>query len=206
MAKRRGASRPRFGDDEQFDRIAHRIRVGTWAVLLPALIVAAFFWQTPNHELPSSVLRAAIIYVFVLAVMRLAGKRTLAELSTFDLVVLLIMSEAIQPALVADDTRIISAMLIVLTILGIDAALGLLKEKSPMSSKVLDDVPSVLVRDGVVNMEAMERERIDKDEILEAARHQLGLQSFDQVRFAVLERTGGISIIPWPSDATPRAR
>jgi uncharacterized membrane protein YcaP (DUF421 family) len=206
MAKRRGASRPRFGDDEPFDRIAHRIRIGAWAVVLPALIVAAFFWQAPDHEVPSSVLRAAIIYILVLAVMRLAGKRTLAELTTFDLVVLLIISEAIQPALVADDTRIVSAILIVLTILGIDATLGLVKEKSPKAAKVLDDVPSVLVRDGVVNVEALERERIDTDEILEAARHQLGLESFDQVRFAILERTGGISIIPWPPDATPRAR
>jgi uncharacterized membrane protein YcaP (DUF421 family) len=170
------------------------------------LIAASFFWTTPGHAVPSTVLRASIIYLFVLVVMRLAGKRTLAEMSTFDLVVLLVLSEAIQPALVADDTRVTSAMLIVLTIVGIDALLGLVKDKSHKASQLLDDIPTVLVRNGVMNERAMERERLDQDDIMEAARRQLGLERLDQVRFAILERTGGISIIPWTPDTTPRAR
>jgi uncharacterized membrane protein YcaP (DUF421 family) len=197
----------RFGESESFDRIAHRIRVAAWWIVLPALGVAAFLWKTPGTGVSSTVLRAAIVYVFVLVVVRLAGKRTLAELSTFDLVVLLILSEAIQPALVADDSRLTSAMLIVLTIVGIDALLGLVKYRSHTASQVLDDIPTVLVRDGVMNDQAMARERLDKDDIMEAARRQMGLERFEQVRFAILERTGGISIIPWPApDATTQAR
>jgi uncharacterized membrane protein YcaP (DUF421 family) len=196
--------RSSFGEDERFDRVAHRIRVTAWSVILPLLLLGAFVWKVPGHAVPSTVLRAAIIYSFVLVVVRLAGKRTLAELSTFDLVVLLIVSEAIQPALVADDTRIVSAMLLVMTIVAIDAVLGLVKHSSRRAARLLDDIPSVLVRDGVVNREAMDRDRIEEDDIMEAARRQLGLESFDQVRFAILERTGGISVIPW--SATPPAR
>lgn len=199
---------PHFGENEKFDRIAHRVRTAGWWIVLPLLVVGAFTFTVP-HAVPSAVARASIIYAFVLLVIRLAGKRTLAELSTFDLVVLLIMSEAIQPALVADDTRITSAMLIVLTFVGIDALLGLVKFKSHRASALLDDIPTVLVRDGVSDQSALTRERLDEDDIMEAARRQLGLERFDQVRFAVLERTGGISVIPWPppgADATPRAR
>jgi len=203
-----GTSLPRFGESEAFDRIAHRIRVVAWWIILPALGVAAFLWKAPDTGVPSTVLRAAIIYVFVLVVVRLAGKRTLAELSTFDLVVLLILSEGIQPALVADDNRLTSAMIIVLTIVGIDALFGLVKFRSSTASKLLDDIPTILVRDGVVNEKAMARERLDTDDILEAARRQMGLERFEQVRFAILERTGGISVIPWPAqpDVTPPAR
>lgn len=199
---------PHFGENERFDRIAHRLRTAGWWVVLPLLAVGAFTATMPSQAVPSAVARAAIIYAFVLLVIRLAGKRTLAELSTFDLVVLLIVSEAIQPALVADDTRITSAMLIVLTFVGIDALLGLVKFKSYRASVLLDDLPTVLVRDGVTIQDALMRERLDEDDIMEAARRQLGLERFEQVRFAILERTGGISVIPWPpgADATLRAR
>ena len=70
----------------------------------------------------------------------------------------------------------------------------------------VDDIPTVLVREGVANQRAMNRERLDEDDILEAARRQMGLERLDQVRFAILERTGGISIIPWSPETTPRAR
>jgi uncharacterized membrane protein YcaP (DUF421 family) len=196
-----------FGDNERLDRLSYRVRMVAWSIILPLLVVLAFVWKGPGNEVPSTVLRGVLVYGFVLVVARLAGKRTLAELSTFDLVLLLIMSEAIQPALVADDKRITSAMLIVTTLVGIDAMLGLVKFRSRRASELLDDIPSVLVRDGVVNEEAMIRERIDEDDIMEAARRQLGVESFEQVRFAILERTGGISVIPWPdADVIRRAR
>ena len=206
MPARREDEQRHFGDDERFDRIAHRVRVAAWWVLLPVLVIGAFTNQTPGEAIPSAVLRALIIYVFVLFIVRLAGKRTLAELSTFDLVVLLIVSEAIQPALVADDNRITSAMLIVATFVGIDFLLGYLKDRSPVASRLLDDIPTILVRNGEVNRAALKRERIDEEDIMEAARRQLGLEHFAEVRFAILERTGGISVIPWPAEPTPRSR
>lgn len=207
MPKRNGKEKNRrFGDSDRYDRIAHRLRIGAWTVILPGLVLAAFVWTSSDVAVPSVVLRAFLLYGFMLLVMRLAGKRTLAELSTFDLVVLLIISEAIQPALVADDTRMTTAVLLVLTIIGTDAILGLIKDKSHVAGQLLDDVPTVLVKEGRLRKEAMAREKIEEDDILEAAREKLGLDSLDQIRFALLERTGGISIIPWPPEPTPRAR
>jgi uncharacterized membrane protein YcaP (DUF421 family) len=206
MPARRSGKPPEFGESDRYDRIAHNLRRGALAVIIPALAIAAFFWTTPGVAIPSVVLRAFLIYGFVLLVMRVAGKRTLAEMSTFDLVVVLIISEAIQPAMTADDTRMTTAVLLVLTILAADAMLGLLKEKSQTANRLLDDVPTVLIKDGKLRKQAMARERIDEDDILEAARENLGLHSLDQIRFALLERTGGISIIPWPPEPTPRAR
>ena len=203
---RQSGKTPQFGDSERYDRIAHTVRRGALAILVPALAIAAFFWTSPDVAVGSVVLRALLVYGFVLLVMRLAGKRTLAEMSTFDLVVVLIISEAIQPAMTADDTRMTTAALLVLTILAADAVLGLLKDKSQAANRLLDDVPTVLIKDGKLRRQAMARERIDEDDILEAARENLGLHSLDQIRFALLERTGGISIIPWPPEATPRAR
>jgi uncharacterized membrane protein YcaP (DUF421 family) len=197
---------PQFGDSERYDRIAHTLRRGALAVIVPVLAVAAFFWTSPDVAVRSVVLRALLVYGFVLLVMRLAGKRTLAEMSTFDLVVVLIISEAIQPAMTADDTRMTTAALLVLTILAADAVLGLVKDKSQVANRLLDDVPTVLIKDGKLRRQAMARERIDEDDILEAARENLGLHSLDQIRFALLERTGGISIIPWSTEPTPRAR
>lgn len=81
-----------------------------------------------------------------------------------------------------------------------------MKFKSQKASELLDDIPTVLVRDGVADRDALMRERLDEEDIMVAARHRLGLERFDQVRFAILERTGGISVIPWPPDATPRSR
>lgn len=190
-------SGPDIGDNERFDHVAHRVRAGAWMLVVPALIIAAFTFETPDHSVPSTVLRAAIIYGFVLLVIRLAGKRTLAELSTFDLVVILIISEAVQPALTADDTRLTSTFLLVLTIVAVDLFLGVLTHKWHPASALLDDVPTVLVRDGRKNNLAMKRERIEDDDTMEAARRQLGIERFSDIRFAVLERTGGISVIPW---------
>ncbi len=205
-ARQRAANHPHFGESDRYDRVAYRIRLFAWAIILPALVAASFLWGTPDVAIASPVLRAIIVYAFVFAVMRLAGKRTLAELSTFDLVVLLIISEAVQPALVADDTRMTSALVIVMTFVAADAVLAFVKQKSEGAARVLEDIPTVLVRDGITNDEAMERERIDRDDILEAGRKDLGLETFDQIRFAILERTGGISVIPWGPGASPRAR
>ena len=99
-----------------------------------------------------------------------------------------------------------SALVIVMTFVAADAVLAFVKQKSEGAARVLEDIPTVLVRDGITNDEAMERERIDRDDILEAGRKDLGLETFDQIRFAILERTGGISVIPWGPGASPRAR
>ena len=143
-----------------------------------------------------SVIRAAAVYLFLLIVFRLSGQRTLAQITTFDLVLLLIISEAIQQALIGNDNSMINAALIVLTLAGLNVALSVLKQRSKLAERVLEDVPLVLVSDGRVLQERMDKVRVDTDDILEAARESHGLERLDQIKMAVLERSGEISIIP----------
>jgi uncharacterized membrane protein YcaP (DUF421 family) len=145
-----------------------------------------------------SVIRAAAVYLFLLLIFRLAGQRTLAQITTFDLVLLLIISEAIQQALIGNDNSMINAALVVLTLAGLNVSLSLLKQRSKAIEKVLEDVPLVLVEEGRVLKERMDKVRVDEDDILEAARESHGLVRLDQIRYAVLERSGEISIVPLP--------
>jgi len=143
-----------------------------------------------------SVLRGAAVYLFLLVVFRLSGQRSLAQITTFDFVLLLIISEAIQQALIGNDNSMINAGLIVLTLAALNVGLSILKQRSKHAEKVLEDVPLVLVAEGRILKERMDKVRVDEDDILEAARSLHGLERLDQIRYAVLERSGDISIIP----------
>lgn len=143
-----------------------------------------------------SVLRAAAIYVFLLLVFRLSGKRSLAQITTFDFVLLLVIGEATQQALLGDDFSLTNAAVVILTLLGLDIALSLLQQRSPLMEKWLDDIPLVLVDDGTPLKDRMDKARVDESDILAAARELQGLERMDQVKYAVLERSGGISIVP----------
>jgi len=143
-----------------------------------------------------SVLRGAAVYLFLLVVFRLSGQRTLGQITTFDFVLLLIISEAIQQALIGNDNSMTNAGLIVLTLAGLNVCLSVLKQHSKGAEKALEDVPLVLVAEGRVLKQQMDKVRVDEDDILEAARTLHGLERLDQIRYAVLERSGDISIIP----------
>lgn len=142
-----------------------------------------------------SVLRGVAVYFFVYLVLRASGKRSLSQITTFDFVLLLIISETTQQALLGDDFSLTNAFIIIVTLVGIDIALSLLKQRSPRAEQVLEGQPLLLVADGKLLQERLDNERIDEQDILSAARLQ-GLERMDQVKYAVLERSGGISIIP----------
>src|ERR687890_1419537 len=95
-----------------------------------------------------SVARAAAVYLVLLLLFRLVGKRTLADTGVFDFVLLLIVSEAIQQALIDDDNSMTNAFLIVMTLLGLNVGFSLLKQRSPLVDRLVDDVPLVIVADG----------------------------------------------------------
>ena len=143
-----------------------------------------------------AVLRAAIIYIFLLVVFRVAGERTLASLTTFDFVLLLIIAEATQQGLIGDDFSVTKALLVIATLVSLDIGLSLLKERWQGLHKALEGVPLVIVEDGRVLEDRMRRARVDIDDVLQAARERQGLENMDQIKYAVLERTGEISIIP----------
>jgi uncharacterized membrane protein YcaP (DUF421 family) len=143
-----------------------------------------------------SILRGAAVYLVLLLIFRVAGKRTLSEITTFDFVLLLIISEAVQQALIGIDNSMTNAMLVVLTLVGLDIGLSVLKQRSQWLERVLDPRPVVIVADGVLQQDAAMRERVDEDDVLSAARTLHGLERMDQVKHAVLESGGKISVIP----------
>jgi uncharacterized membrane protein YcaP (DUF421 family) len=144
------------------------------------------------------VIRVAIVYLFLMALFRLAGRRTLADISPFDLVLLLIISEMVQQAVVAEDPSLINALLLCSMLLAIDIGLSLLKQRSPRLDRWLEGRPVLLLQHGEPLPDALRKMRIDEEDILAAARESQGLERLDQIRFAVLEKTGHISIVPEP--------
>jgi uncharacterized membrane protein YcaP (DUF421 family) len=143
-----------------------------------------------------SVFRAAAVYLLLLVILRVAGKRTLAQVTVFDFILVLIISEATQQALLGDDYSITAAAVVVATLVLLDITLSVLKLRSSRLDEIIDDSPVVIVDNGKLLWERMQRARIDEQEILVAARELHGLERLDQIKYAVLERSGGISIVP----------
>ncbi len=143
-----------------------------------------------------AVLRASAIYLFLLLLFRVTGKRSLAQITTFDAVLLLIVAEATQQGLLGNDYSVTNAFLVILTLFAIDTGLSVLSQRSQRMEKLLNDVPLVLVEEGRLLRDRMDRVRIDEADILERARELQGLERLDQIKYAVLERSGGISIVP----------
>jgi uncharacterized membrane protein YcaP (DUF421 family) len=143
-----------------------------------------------------SILRGAATYLFVCLIFRIAGKRTLAQITTFDAVLLLIISETTQAALVDNDNSMTNSFLLIMTMLGMDVLMSSLKQRFRGFEQIVDGVPLVIVDRGKLQEVEMTKERVDKEDILHSARENHGIGSFDEIDYAVLEQSGGITIIP----------
>jgi len=142
-----------------------------------------------------SIIRAAIVYLVLLVLFRLAGKRSLAEVTSFDLVLLLIISEATQQAMIDNDNSMTNAMLLVMTLVGMNILFSVVAKRWKAFDRVIEDVPLVIVKDGQPLRERMTKERVDEEDVMEAARELQGLERLEQVKYAILERNGHISIV-----------
>jgi uncharacterized membrane protein YcaP (DUF421 family) len=143
-----------------------------------------------------SVVRAALVYLFLLLLLRLTGKRTLAQITSFDFVLLLIISEAVQQALIGEDNSMTNAAIVVTTLVGLNIVMSWLKQRYVWIDRLLDDIPLLIVADGKPLKDRMDKARVNEDDVLDAARETQGLERLDQIRHAILERNGKISIIP----------
>jgi uncharacterized membrane protein YcaP (DUF421 family) len=149
-----------------------------------------------------AVVRAVFFYFLLMIVFRISGQRTLSNMTTFDFVLLLVIAEVTQQGLIGQDFSMTQAVLMIVTLVALDIGLSLLKQTFPKLDKLIEGVPLVIVEDGKPLKDRMQRARIDESEVLVAARELQGLERLDQIRYAVLERTGEISIIPKPSGET----
>jgi uncharacterized membrane protein YcaP (DUF421 family) len=142
------------------------------------------------------VIRGLAVYLFVYLVFRILGKRSLAEITTFDFVLLLIISETTTDALIGEDFSLMACFIMVCTLVGTDYVLSLIKEKSKWFQVISDGAPLVIVSNGKPLRTRMEKSKVDEEDVMEAARLLHGLERMEQVKYAVLERDGSISIIP----------
>jgi uncharacterized membrane protein YcaP (DUF421 family) len=142
------------------------------------------------------VYRAAMIFAILWIVFRIGGRRTLAEITTFDFILLLIIGEATQQALLGDDFSITTSALVVVTLVMLDVFMGRLSLASNGLRRVIDSSPVIVIENGKVRDEALRAEAVDLEEVMAAARDKHGLQTVDEIKYAIVERHGGISVVP----------
>jgi uncharacterized membrane protein YcaP (DUF421 family) len=146
-----------------------------------------------------AVLRGAIMFIFLLVLFRLTGKRTLNSVTPFDLILLLIISEAAQNAMIGQDYSLTNSFLVILTLVGLDILLSFVKQRSHRAERFLDGCPLLIVDHGRLLEERMHKSRVDQEDVMAAARQHQGLERLEQIKYAVLEVNGDISIIPQES-------
>lgn len=143
-----------------------------------------------------AVLRAGAMYVVLMVLFKIAGRRSLTDLTTFDFVLLLIIGEATQQALLGDDFSVTNAVLIIATLIAIDVGFSQAKLRSKRLADLLDGGPTIIVENGQPLRARMKEARVTEADVMEAARSSQGIVDMSKIRFAVIERNGSISIIP----------
>jgi uncharacterized membrane protein YcaP (DUF421 family) len=143
-----------------------------------------------------AVIRPLFMYFFLLFVFSMAGKRSMAEMDTFDMVTLLIISEATQNALVGHNASMTYSLLVITTLVACTVFMAWLKAKKPRMELVLQGGPVILVENGRFFRERMKAAFVDEQDILSTARREQAIERLDQIKFAILETSGQISIIP----------
>jgi uncharacterized membrane protein YcaP (DUF421 family) len=140
------------------------------------------------------VLRGAFVFAFLYVLMRFIGRRELSSLQPFDLIVLIILGDAVQQGLTQDDYSLTGAMLGVGTIAALQVLTSYMNFKFPRLRPILDGEPIVVVQDGKPIQRNLNRERMTLDDLTEAARKE-GIGKLDEVQWAVMETNGQISFI-----------
>jgi|SRR5689334_9014043 uncharacterized membrane protein YcaP (DUF421 family) len=140
-------------------------------------------------------LRAIFLYAFVILMMRVTGRRELSTLSAVDLVLLIILGDAIQQGLTQDDYSVTGAVIVVSTIAALQVGASYLSFRSRRVRRVLQGEPIVIVQDGKLIERNLRRERLTEDEVAEEMRAQQ-IASLEDVDWGILETNGTMSFIP----------
>lgn len=150
---------------------------------------------TPDAPLVETFVRVSVVYLVLLLVMRMVLKREAAGLSVRDLLVIVLIADAVQNGLAGEYSSIANALVAGVTLVFWDYALSAAEFRWPAVRRLLEPGPLVLVRDGRLVRRNMAKEMITEDDLLMQIRQQ-GCERVDDVRLAVMERDGRISVIP----------
>lgn len=148
----------------------------------------------PDISIAEKLLRSVVVYTFLLVAFRLCGKRQLGQLSAFDLVVLLIISNVVQNAVIGNDNSLGGGLLGATTILLLNLAVAYVTFRFKRADRMIEHSPTVLVRHGRILRDNLRRERLGPRDLRAALRHH-GVVSIRDIRYAFLEEDGHVSVI-----------
>ena len=155
-----------------------------WAIGLP------HWWEF--------VVRAVVVYSFLLVLLRMTGKRQIGQMAPFDLVLLLVLSNAVQNSMNGGDNSITGGLILATSLVVINSAVSWLTYRSKTIEALLEGRPEILIHDGKIDHTSLQSVKMTTHE-LDAALRAAGFSGPAEVRFAVLENTGKVSVIPFHS-------
>jgi len=156
-------------------------------------------WEIELSHWWEFVVRAVVVYVFLLGLLRLTGKRQVGQLAPFDLVLLLVLSNAVQNSMNGGDNSVTGGLILACTLVLLNFSVGWLTYRSKGFEALIEGRPIILIHDGRVDHRAMRRVQMTKHEI-EASLRAEGCAGPEEVRFAVLENNGHVTVIPRPKE------
>ena len=145
------------------------------------------------------VLRAAAVYVVLLTLIRLSGKRTMGQFTPFDMLLIVLLGNAVQNSLIGDDHSLGGGLLLAAILIGFNWVVAFVTSRSQRAERLVEGVPVVLARDGQLFRGVLRRELVSEDDFNEALR-QNGEMTLTDVRIALLETNGMISVVRRDSD------
>jgi len=140
------------------------------------------------------VILAVISYVVFFVGLRLFGKRDLGQLTTFDLVLVLLVANALQPAITGPDNSVTGGVIIITILLVFNRMVALVRNRWPWFDALIDPPPTVVVQDGEISKPALEKEGLSETDV-EMAIREHGIDKLSDVKQAVLENDGSISVV-----------
>jgi uncharacterized membrane protein YcaP (DUF421 family) len=147
----------------------------------------------PDIGVLELIVRATIVYFFLFFLLRFIGRKHVGQMSPFDLVVLLIISETVDASLIGDDKSLTGGLISAATLVALVALVGYATWRSKKIERWIEGRPKILVRHGHVKNDMLDNQQISRAELMEALRRQ-GCTAVTEVRFAILENDGSISV------------
>ncbi|GAB3509840.1 hypothetical protein GCM10027400_12170 [Pseudoxanthomonas daejeonensis] len=140
------------------------------------------------------VLRAVVVYAAVLVLVRLTGKRTVGQFTPFDLLLVVLLGNAVQNSLIGEDVSLLGGLILAATLLGLNWSVGFLTARSARADRWIEGEPVVLARDGEVLLRVLRRENVSRADF-ESAKRKSECDDDAKIAIAVLETSGAITII-----------
>jgi|SRR5579859_418064 len=141
------------------------------------------------------VIRSVVVYLALLAVLRVFGKREVGQFTLFDLVLILLVANAVQPAMTGPDSSLLGGLIIIITLIGLDRVIAVARARIPFVKNLLESSPTVIAADGRWVKAAMDREDVTIEDA-EMALREHGIENVSEVQTAILEADGSISVVP----------